>query len=349
MKELPPVQSGPRVWYGPDMATRDDWIWRLNDDWSREIAAASEHVRMLDRPLIEVGQADFPLPTLGPALLEMRREVVHGRGFALLRGLDISGYDKFQRAAIFWGLGQWIGSARSQNGQGHLLGHVCDLGYDLNDPNVRIYQTTARQTFHTDSCDIVALMCLRKAKSGGLSSLVSASTVYNEFLSRAPELAKWLFVPVATDRRGEVPPGQDPWFNVPVLSWYEGELTPLYQRQYVDSAQDLPGAPPLTPEHIAALDLFDRLCDDPDIHLAMDFEPGDMQFVCNHVVLHDRTAYTDWPEPEKRRHLLRLWLSPPVGRPLPPDFAERYGSLIVGDRGGIVLRDTQPTLPLSPA
>jgi hypothetical protein len=121
----------------------------------------------------------------------------------------------------------------------------------------------------------------------------------------------------------------------------------MYQRKYIDDARRLPGVPPYTKEQQEALDLFDCLADDSALHLPMEFQPGDIQLVHNHTVLHDRTAFVDWPEPERRRHLLRLWLAPPRARPLPAVFAERYGSLTPGERGGVMVRDTKHAVPLA--
>ena len=135
-----------------------------------------------------------------------------------------------------------------------MLGHVQDLGLDVSDPNVRIYQTHERQTFHTDSCDIVGLLCLKTAKSGGLSALVSSTTIFNEMRRRRPDLLKLLFEPVATDRRGEVPEGQKAYFEIPVFTWYKGFLTAIYQRQYIDSAQRFPDAPRLSAAQVEAFD-----------------------------------------------------------------------------------------------
>jgi len=155
----------------------------------------------------------------------------------------------------------------------------------------------------------------------------------------APELAACLFEPVATDRRGEVPPGAKPYFEIPVFNWFASRLSVIYQRQYIDSAQRFPDVPRLSAQQRAALDLLDALADDPALHFMMDFEAGDMQFVHNHTLLHDRTAYEDWPERERRRHLLRLWLAPPSARPLPPVFAQRYGNVVAGYRGGVPSAD----------
>lgn len=125
-----------------------------------------------------------------------------------------------------------------------------------------------------------------------------------------------------------------------MLSWFEGFLTVQYQRQYVDSAQRFADAPRLSKKHIEALDYFDKLANDPELHFSMQLQPGDMQFVYNHSQLHDRTGFTDWPDPDQRRHVLRLWLSIEGDRPLPECFRARYGSIDVGQRGGIVTDHT---------
>jgi hypothetical protein len=277
---------------------------------------------------------------------DIREDLIHRHGFTLLKGLPVRGADRSTLAAAYMILGRLIGDPRSQNAAGHLLGHVKDVGGDLADPGTRIYQTNNRQSFHTDSTDAVGLLCLRAAISGGRSQLASAETVYRIVRERRPDLAAWLFEPIATDRRGEIPEGADPWFEIPVLSWFDDRLTVLYQRTYVDSAAQLPGAPRPAPEHVEALDFWDGVVNEPGVHLTMDLEPGDIQFVYNHSLLHDRTAFVDDDDPALRRHLLRLWLSLPDDRLLPPVFEQRYGSIEVGDRGGIVVGDMKLTVTL---
>lgn len=348
--DLPPEQTGAAAWYGPDLAGRDDWLMPLGEAELAEIEAATAPLVDRDADIATITARDFPLPSLGPKLrVRVRDEVLNGRGFLLMRGMPVERWSIREAATAFFGLGAHIGGARSQNAKGHLLGHVKDLGLEARDPNVRIYQTNARQTFHTDSCDIVGLLCLKTARSGGLSALVSAMTIFNEMRRRRPDLLKLLLEPIATDRRGEVAEGEKPYFEIPVFNWHEGYLSAVYQRQYIDSAQRFPDAPRLTPAHVEALDLFDSLANDPRLHMFMEFKPGDIQLVHNHTLLHDRTEFVDWPEPERRRHLLRLWLAPWDARPLPAVFAQRYGSVTVGARGGIPARGNKLTAPLQAA
>jgi hypothetical protein len=340
--------EGPSGWRGPDMAKSEEWLYRLSLEDIAELDGALAHVRRRGLDTIAVTRDEFPLPRLGVVLDDIHRELLHGRGFALIRGVPVHRYSMVDTATVYWGLGAYFGRALSQNAKGHVLGHVRDLGYDPEDPNVRIYQTTERQNFHTDSCDFVGLLCLRQARSGGLSAIISSVTVFNEMRLRRPDLVPVLFEPFETDRRGEVPAGMKPWFAVPVFNWHAGRLSTIYVRRYIESARRFPEVPPLTSRQIEALDVFDALLEDRALNLFMDFEPGDIQLLHNHQILHDRTGYVDWPEPERKRHLLRLWLAPPDGRPLPDCYAPRYGSVEIGRRGGILVPGTTLTVPLEP-
>ena len=344
---LPERITSPAAWLGPDMAKDETaWLYRLTDEDVADLEKAARHYLALGRDIGEISAADFPLSTFASRLLKLRQKLLHGNGIEVLRGLPIAHYSLQFAATVFCGIGAHLGSARSQNAAGHILGHVRDTGASSRDPNTRIYQTAERQTFHTDSADVVALLCIREAKEGGQSLLVSAESIYNRMRELRPELLAKLFDPIATDRRGEVPEGAKPWMEIPPLNWHEGRLTVFYQRQYIDSAQRFDGAMRLTPAHVEALDLFDALANDPALHFSMQLQSGDMQFVYNHSQLHDRTGFIDWAEPDRKRHLLRLWLSMAGDRPLPDCFKERYGSIEVGKRGGIVTQETRLHAPL---
>ena len=343
---FPPEIQGPSAWYGPDLTRRPHWLEYLSSTEVVEVERAVKRLASESCDIVTIRSEDFPLPTLAVRLRRLLDEVLNGRGFVLLRALPVGTWTKREAAIAFFGIGTHIGNARSQNAQGHVLGHVKDLGSSSRDPAVRIYQTRERQTYHTDSSDVVCLMCLRPAKSGGLSSLVSSVTIFNEMRRRRPDLLRVLFAPIETDRRGEALEGQKPYFKIPVFSWHKRFLSATYQRQYIESARRFADVPPLTPIQIEALDLFDSLANDPSLHLFMEFQQGDIQIVHNHTILHDRTAFDDWPDAERKRHLLRLWLAPTNARPLPSVYAERFGSVLPGDRGGVVVRGMTRTAPL---
>ena len=341
---LPPEVADASAWYGSELVRRTDWIEHLSP---AEIAEVEQAVQQVETSSVDIAKLDTnnaSLPSLGPRLQHLLDDVLNGRGFVLIKGLPVERWTKRQAAIAFLVIGVHLGNLRMQNAAGHLLGHVRDLGKSSDDPNTRIYQTRERQTHHTDSCDVVGLLCLRVAKAGGLSSLVSSTTIFNEMLRRRPDLLRVLLEPMGTDRRGEVPEGGKPYFNIPVFNCHEGLVSAIYQRQYIESARRFPVVPPLTSQQIDALDLLDQLANDPKLNLMMELEPGDIQLVHNHTIMHDRTAFEDFPEPARKRHLLRLWIAPPGARNLPDVFAERYGSTTQGDRGGVSVPGSRATV-----
>ncbi|WP_416898881.1 MAG: TauD/TfdA family dioxygenase [Minwuia sp.] len=347
-RDLPPPPSGPSVWTGREMMGRSDWIQHLDAATTDCLGRVTERFLSSGRDLAAMTRADMQDDRLEKLTASWNEELLHGRGFLLIRGMPVGVWPHEQVAAAYYGLGLLMGVPRSQNAKGHLLGHVRDLGLSTDDPRVRIYQTTERQTFHTDSCDVVGLLCLKTAKAGGESAIASSMAIYAEMYRRRPDLLAQLFHAFPTDRRGEIPPGKKAFFEIPVFNHHAGHLSAIYARRYIESSQKFEDARRLTSTEVEALDLLDELVNDPDIHLKMAFQPGDMQFLHNHTIFHDRLAYQDWPEPERKRHLLRLWLAIPGAPPLPEVYAERYGAVTVGDRGGIVVDGTQLTVPLEP-
>ena len=342
---LPPEVRDASAWVGSRLAERTDWIDRFSET---EIAEVEQAVEEIERASVDIASIDSnraKLPTLGPRLQSLLDDVLNERGFVLIKGLPVERLSKRGAAIAFLTIGVQLGHLRMQNAEGHLLGHVRDMGRSSADPNTRIYQTSERQTHHTDSSDVVGLLCLRAAKSGGLSNLVSSTTIFNEMRRCRPDLLRVLLDPIETDRRGEVPEGSKPYFTIPVFNYHDGLVSAIYQRQYIESARRFPGVAPLTPKQIEALDMFDELANDPKLNLMMELEPGDIQLVHNHTILHDRTAFEDFPEFERKRHLLRLWLAPPGARRLPDVYAERFGSITPGDRGGVALKGSTPTVP----
>jgi hypothetical protein len=339
---LPPEVKDASAWYGSNLVGRTDWIEYLPENEVSELQCSVQEIDRSQVDLASISTSTSPLPTLAPHLRLLLDEVLNGRGFVLIRG--IRNWTRRDLAIAFLIIGAHLGNPRMQNAAGHLLGHVRDLGKSSDDPNTRIYQTRERQTHHTDSCDVVGLMCLQPAKLGGLSNLVSSTTIFNEMRRRRPDLLKVLLEPIETDRRGEVPEGSAPYFKIPVFNYHAGLVSAIYQRQYIESARRFEGVAPLTNQQIEALDLLDQLANDPKLNLMMELQPGDIQLVHNHTILHDRTAFEDYAELERKRHLLRLWIAPLNARPLPEVFAERYGSITPGERGGVSVPGAKPFL-----
>jgi hypothetical protein len=341
--------AGPSAWYGPELAERRDWIHELDAPALEEIDRAIRQFQKSGLSFADIDKQTFRLPTLAAQLKNILGDLLNGRGFVLIRGFPVDRYSVEETAIAYLGLGAHLGSFRSQNAKGHLLGHVRDVGADISKPMTRYYQTNRELEYHTDSCDIVGLICLKTSRSGGESRIVSSVTLYNEMMARRPDLATELFHSFPTDRRGEVPEGMKPWFDLPVFNWHADQLTTIYVGQYIRSAQEnFPEARRLTAAEIEALDYLDKLTNDPTLNLQMEFRAGDMQFLHNHQILHSRTDFEDWPEPERKRHLLRLWLAPREGRSLPEAFAVRYGSIEPGVRGGIIVKGTKLTFALEP-
>ncbi len=217
------------AWRGEQLRGDTSWYWDLPAKAIDDIDAALENLARRDVPLMAMTRADMPLPSIEGELAAMAREFENGRGFIVIRGLPLERYTDDQIARIFWGLGRYIGDPISQNAQGDLLGHVKDVGgLTYGAKNVRGYQTTAELSFHNDNCDVVGLLCFRKARAGGVSRIASATAIYNEVLARHPEFLPVLYRGFRYDLRGEERPGVPSITNnIPVLQ--------LLRRQTVDT------------------------------------------------------------------------------------------------------------------
>jgi hypothetical protein len=321
---LSPILS-PAAWTGAELARSDEWIHRLTPD---EVAATQQiaaRVRALAKPLPELTADDVPLGALVPSVRDWRDTLHRGRGFTLIRGLPVDAMTRDDAAAVYWAIGLHLGKPVPQNFAGELLTDIRDTGADPNDPSTRLYKTRAEQDFHTDGADIIGLLCLRTSKSGGQSRIVSSVSVFNEVLSRRPELAPLLFQDFYWhyfEPQMEAPVH----FTRPICAERGGGLNTAFIPWYIRRAQELPGVPVMSKEQDELLSLMERTANDPSLYLDMEFLPGDIQLLKNSVILHKRTAYEDWEEPQKKRHLLRLWLAA-------PDFEDGDEQL----RGGITM------------
>ncbi|HYG42397.1 MAG TPA: TauD/TfdA family dioxygenase [Bordetella sp.] len=271
-------------------------------------------------PLFDMTRDDFPLFELAGRCLRIQHELEGGRGFTVLRGLDFNGLDADACKRVIWGLAQYLGTPEPQDRAGSLLHSVTNTGKTVaNSDTTRGYETDDELKFHNDGGDVFMLLCLRTAKAGGVSKLVSAGALFNAILDERPDLAAVLQQPFYFDSRAQNV-NESKVQVVPIFTEYMGHLNVLYKRRYIVTAQRFPDIPRLTPEQVEALDIFDRLCADPALQLSFSMQPGDIQIGNNYSILHSRTKYVDHDEPERRRHLYRVWLTLENSRPLPEVF-----------------------------
>lgn len=322
------------AWVGPEIAKETSWYYHLDDTAIGELDAALKAVKAAGLT-IPFAKNAFPLPTFAGELEKIAKRVEDGVGFTMVRGLPRERYSDEDCELIYWGIGMHLGQPVSQNTRGHLLGHVRDEGKSLSDPNARAYQTSAKLDFHSDQLpvDILGLLCLRTAKTGGASFLVSALTVHNVLLKERPDVLETLYEPFNLDWRGENPEGEKPWYSCPMFSYHDGKVTSrITSRAFFESVSRWGEELAMNDKQREALDVVQEISGRPELRLAMDFKEGDMQFVNNHTVLHARESYEDYPEKERRRHLLRMWISAPEGkrRQLSPILADRYRFVEMG-------------------
>lgn len=330
----------PDAWIGPEIKEDGGWLLHLGDAAVAEIDAALAHAKSQGASIPFTADM-FPLPTFVTELDGLIDQLGHGLGFTLVRGLPREKYSDADCGLIYWGIGVHLGRPVSQNIRGHLLGHVTDEGRELSDPNARAYQTRAKLDFHCDQLpvDMLGLFCLHPARVGGASYLVSSTSIHNVLLAERPDLLEVLYRPFHIDWRGDEPPGEQPWYTVPMYSAREGKVTSRFpNRAFMESVSRFDDELALTDVQREAVDFVQEVAARPDMYLSMGFQKGDMQFVNNHTILHARDSYEDYGDPERKRRLLRMWIALPDARrrPLSPQLDHRYRYVEIG---GIPKRD----------
>ncbi|HVH76884.1 MAG TPA: TauD/TfdA family dioxygenase [Stellaceae bacterium] len=308
----------PAAWKVADFAGPADYTIELTAAQLREIERNMRRIKAAGLGLDSLQREHFPLSALRPAIEEIRHRIADGRGFAVVRRLPVEDYSKDELGMIFWGLGTHLGQGLSQSVMGDRLGHVKD--FSREDPLARAYRNKQELSPHTDSCDLVGLMCLRDAQSGGVSRLTSALSVHNAMLAECPGALERLYRGYVFHRRGEEQPGDLPYtpYRVPVFSNTEGKISARYVRTYVEAGEAAAGRP-MREDELAVLDRFEAVTKRPALMLEFTLQPGEMYFINNYTILHARTAFDDGDaEEDRRRHLLRLWLDVPGMRPVHP-------------------------------
>ena len=304
--------TGPAAWQARTLDDPRAWYFPLPE---RVLSALDQSVaafRRDPRPTTEVRIADGPLADCTAELRPALDALEKGRGFVILDGVPPGRYSPDELQVVYWLVGQLLGRPFEQNVQGTLLYDVRDTGQDVR-YGARFSVTNAESTFHTDNSfgaevlDYVGLLCINTAKSGGLSQVVSGYAAHNRLLEKHPDVLEVLYQPFQVDRRGGTRPGEAPTVPVPVMHWDGGGLLCRYLRYWIEVGQEKAGAP-LTERQTRALDVLDAVLADPALRAEFALKPGDMFFINNRWIFHNRTAFEDHAEPERRRHYVRLWL-----------------------------------------
>ena len=306
------------AWRGEDLAGDSRWLHVLTAAEIATLEAALANVKARGLRFPNFQKQDFPVGDWAHTLTRHSDELENGRGFLVLRGLPVERYSEEDIEIMYYGIGLHMGVPVRQNPRGDLLGVVMNVG-DVTKKTTRVYETNLYLPYHSDPSDVVGLLCLRKAKQGGLSSLVSVAAIYNEILQHHPEYLGlyyrcWYFSHLCEDL---------PSLS-PIFSHHQGKLSCRYLRQYIELGHEVRGLP-LSRVEVEALDLFDEIMHRPELRLSMMLEPGDLQFANNYAVLHSRNEFEDHGVTERNRKMLRLWLKMPNARTLAPEFPGRNG------------------------
>jgi len=314
-------------WTSDQVADEATWTEVFSRSELEELDAALRHALRKSEDVLEIGREDFPLPGLRARLVAIENELISGRGFVRLRGIERECYSRAEMEMLYWGIGMHLGSPWAQNHKGHVLGDVTDQGRALNDPTARGNELGGvALPFHCDGSDLVGLMCLDNGLRGGRSAVANSVTIHNHLVRERPELAAALYEPLPYDFRGEQAPGGRPFYMLPTFTDWNGRLFVRCIPPYILASQRHEEAPRLTPLAQEALALLVEMANDPANHMTMEFRPGDIQFINNYHVMHGRTAYEDDRGAGHIRHLKRLWLETDILDDRPPYFVNNVGS-----------------------
>ena len=297
-------------WTGSDLVKDLSWRFELNPREVVHLRAMAERCRpKTANELLQRERFDFDLGPFQNTLDRVFKELKSGLGIALIRGLPVEDMDRLDLASIYWAIGVYLGQATPNNPEGDMFGHITDLGKTQLDPNSRGYQTRELMDYHCDQCDVVGLLCLRAARSGGTSMVASSVAMYNTLLAREPELAQALTQPMIWTKHGEFSEGDKPYYESPVFNFKDGRLSTSFGPKHIEKGHKLPGVPDLSDTQRAAIRLAEEIAHEQ--RFEMELQPGDMQFANNYVTLHTRSAFEDHDDPAKKRLLWRLWLMTP--------------------------------------
>lgn len=332
------TQAQTQGWTAAQATEDRSWTLQLTPLQVAGFKQALEHAQQANKPMLEMTAADFPLPDTCREVLCEAISLTQGRwGFSLTKGFPVHEWTEAQTRLAYWGMGLHMGVARPQNMAGEFLSDVRNAGGEYYGKNGRGYNTNAGLDFHVDSGDVVGLMCRRTAKTGGQSKIVSTRAIYQAVADRFPEVLPTLHEPIYFSWQGAMSVADAPYYPCPVAGFERGYFVFRFNLKNILAAQrDFEEVPRLTEAQKRMIEVLESLFPDPEFCYSMDLEAGDMQLVNNYTVIHSRTAFEDFDEPDRRRHLIRLWLSIANNQPLPEAFAPPLKGIAANTvRGGM--------------
>lgn len=314
-------------WRAKDVNDPAGWTVTLTERDQAELDRALQNTKSVSNDLLQIDRNAFPLDELAVKIAGMERELIDGRGFVRISALDVRRYSDDDLTMLYWGIGLHLGDPWPQNKHGHVVGDVTDQGKSPMEAAARGNEMgLIGLDYHSDGSDLVGLLCLRKAKSGGLSCVANAVAIYNELVHIHPEVITLLREPVPWDFRGEEPPGYRPYYMFPIFTEYDDRLFVRFIPGYIRASQRHPEAPRLSAATLQAIELVSTMARARDFNVYMDLQPGEMQFINNYHVLHGRMPYEDDVVGGQKRHLKRLWLATRYLKKRPPQFRNRAHS-----------------------
>ena len=329
-------EDSPAAWRVADLASDTSWIFHIDDAARAQVLRAVDAAYDPDKSLFDYTREDFDLGPAWDVIARAIAEAHHGRGFALVRGMPRAGLGELQFELMNWAVGLHAGVARPQGLMSQYISPVRDAGTDYRAASGRGYSSNAQLDFHADGADLVTLACYNTARAGGQSMVSSSISAREELIAQRPDLARIAHQDFYFSRQSEQAPDEEPFYGQPLFDIEDGRVFGKWNRNRVQSAQKLEGVPPLTPAQRETMDVLDAILCRADLMFTMDLQPGDLQILNNHVMLHSRTGFVDFDEPAHKRLLSRLWLAPPDSVRLPGSWWPFYRSVQPGSvRGGI--------------
>jgi alpha-ketoglutarate-dependent taurine dioxygenase len=299
-----------RAWRRETLAPRD-WLVPMPPRCLDELDAAVAEMRRNPLPTLLLSPDQFALSACADLMGRVRTLLRDGIGLAVVSRIPVERYAAEENRALCWLLSQLLERPVAQAWNGAMLYDVLDTGRTL-EYGVRRSITNLDLTFHTDGpwLDIpphfVGLYCVNQAQEGGVSRFVSFATVHNEIRQRHPRRLPRLYRPFPWDRQAEHAPGEAKAGAQPVFQYDGRALLGRFNERLIETGAELAGRP-LDAEGRDALEVMREVVDSPDLWVEFTIERGQIQYLNNRAFAHSRTDFRDAPEPERKRHMIRVW------------------------------------------